>query len=161
MLTRQHEYESLRKGKPDAWVVGGPGPGRAELERYRLVIGAHPHTVGYPPEWALKSVAASSASDAWAVGEQSSGKIHDSLHGVPAADVAAVVRRVLESRHPPGGFRSARRASKRACWPSGCCHSGSSRPRRRAAWDPGDCTVSCPAGQWPPGQASEVSAVFG
>ena len=57
------------------------GPGRAELERHRLVVGAHPHAVGQHPGLGFKSVAASSASDAWAVGEQSSGtKIHDSLY---------------------------------------------------------------------------------
>ena len=40
-----------------------------------------PTPSGSTPEWALKSVAASSASDTWAVGEQSSGtKIHDSLY---------------------------------------------------------------------------------
>ena len=26
------------------------GPGRAELERHRLVVGAHPHAVGHHPE---------------------------------------------------------------------------------------------------------------
>src|SRR5580698_384111 len=35
----------------------------------------------------------------------------------------------------PGGYRPARRASERACWPSGCCRSAPSRPRRRAAWE--------------------------
>lgn len=41
----------------DAWAVGyirkyqyGPGdPGRAELERHRLVAGVHPHAVGQHP----------------------------------------------------------------------------------------------------------------
>jgi hypothetical protein len=40
-----------------------------------------PAPSGSTPEWAFYSVAASSASDAWAVGEQSAGtKIHDSLY---------------------------------------------------------------------------------
>jgi hypothetical protein len=40
-----------------------------------------PAPSGSTPNWLFKSVAASSASDAWAVGEQSSGtKIHDSLY---------------------------------------------------------------------------------
>ena len=38
----------------DAWVVGGPrkrqcGPGRAELERHGLVVGAHLCAVGQHP----------------------------------------------------------------------------------------------------------------
>ena len=40
-----------------------------------------PTPSGSTPDWVFKSVAASSTSDAWAVGEQSSGtKIHDSLY---------------------------------------------------------------------------------
>jgi hypothetical protein len=40
-----------------------------------------PTPSGSTPEWGFESVAASSTSDAWAVGEQSSGtKIHDSLY---------------------------------------------------------------------------------
>jgi hypothetical protein len=39
-----------------------------------------PAPSGSTPDWVFKSVAASSTSDAWAVGEQSSGRIHDSLY---------------------------------------------------------------------------------
>ena len=64
----------------------------------------------------------------------------DEANGVPAADVAVVVRRVLESRRPPRRVLVARRASERGCWPSGCCRSAPSRPRRRAAWESDDRT---------------------
>jgi hypothetical protein len=50
------------------------------MKRHCLVVGAHPIPSGATPAWVLKSVAASSVSDAQAVGEQSSGKIHDSLY---------------------------------------------------------------------------------
>ncbi len=69
----------------DAWVVGGPANASAAPVALNWNGTAWssvptPTPSGSTPEWALKSVAASSASDAWAVGEQSSGKIHDSLY---------------------------------------------------------------------------------
>ena len=70
----------------DAWVVGGPATASAAPVALNWNGTAWssvptPAPSGSTPVWALKSVAASSASDAWAVGEQSSGtKIHDSLY---------------------------------------------------------------------------------
>jgi hypothetical protein len=70
----------------DAWVVGGPAnasaaPVALNWNGTAWSSVSTPAPSGSTPEWALKSVAASSASDAWAVGEQSSGtKIHDSLY---------------------------------------------------------------------------------
>jgi hypothetical protein len=68
----------------------------------------------------------------------------DEANGVPAADVAAVVRRVLESRRPPRRVSAGKAASERACWPSDCCRSAPSRPRRRAAWESYDRTSTGP-----------------
>lgn len=69
----------------DAWVVGGPAHASAAPVALNWNGTAWsavptPSPSGSTPDWVLKSVAASSASDAWAVGEQSSGKIHDSLY---------------------------------------------------------------------------------
>ena len=69
----------------DAWAVGGPPAGGAAPVALNWNGTAWssvptPAPSGSTPDWTLKSVAASSASDAWAVGEQSAGtKIHDSL----------------------------------------------------------------------------------
>ena len=69
----------------DAWVVGGPANASAAPVALNWNGTAWssvptPTPSGSTPDWVFKSVAASSASDAWAVGEQSSGtKIHDSL----------------------------------------------------------------------------------
>src|ERR1035438_4889659 len=69
----------------DAWVVGGPANASAAPVTLNWNGTAWssvptPTPSGSTPDWVLESVAASSASDAWAVGEQSSGKIHDSLY---------------------------------------------------------------------------------
>jgi len=70
----------------DAWAVGGPASASAAPVALNWNGTAWssvptPTPSGSTPNWTLKSVAASSASDAWAVGEQSSGtKIHDSLY---------------------------------------------------------------------------------
>src|SRR5579863_4109613 len=70
----------------DAWVVGGPANASAAPVALNWNGTAWssvptPTPSGSTPEWTLKSVAASSASDAWAVGEQAAGtKIHDSLY---------------------------------------------------------------------------------
>jgi hypothetical protein len=69
----------------DAWAVGGPDAASAAPVALNWNGTAWssvptPAPSGSTPEWALKSVAASSTSDAWAVGEQSSGKTHDSLY---------------------------------------------------------------------------------
>jgi hypothetical protein len=70
----------------DAWAVGGPASASAAPVALNWNGTAWssvptPTPSGSTPNWLLKSVAASSASDAWAVGEQSSGtKIHDSLY---------------------------------------------------------------------------------
>jgi hypothetical protein len=73
----------------DAWVVGDSANASAGTE-VPLALNwngtawssvSTPTPSGSTPQWAFESVAASSASDAWAVGEQSSGtKIHDSLY---------------------------------------------------------------------------------
>jgi hypothetical protein len=73
----------------DAWVVGESENVSTGAEA-PLVLNwngtawstvSTPTPSGSTPNWLFKSVAASSASDAWAVGEQSSGtKIHDSLY---------------------------------------------------------------------------------
>lgn len=69
-----------------AWAVGASGNTGAETPLALNWNGttwssvATPTPSGSTPGWVFKSVAASSTSDAWAVGEQSSGtKIHDSL----------------------------------------------------------------------------------
>jgi hypothetical protein len=70
----------------DAWVVGGPSSTSAAPVALNWNGTAWssvptPTPSGSTPAWVLKSVAASSTSDAWAVGEQSAGtKIHDSLY---------------------------------------------------------------------------------
>jgi hypothetical protein len=70
----------------DAWVVGSPGnastaPVTLNWNGTTWSSVPTPTPSGSTPSWTLKSVAASSASDAWAVGVQSSGtKIHDSLY---------------------------------------------------------------------------------
>src|ERR1035438_5458722 len=69
----------------DAWVVGGPANASAAPVALNWDGTAWspvptPTPSGSTPDWALESVAASSASDAWAVGEQSSGQTHDSLY---------------------------------------------------------------------------------
>jgi hypothetical protein len=70
----------------DAWVVGGPAnasaaPVALHWNGTAWSSAPTPTPSGSTPNWVLESVAASSASDAWAVGVQSSGtKIHDSLY---------------------------------------------------------------------------------
>ena len=70
----------------DAWAVGGPASASAAPVALNWNGTAWssvptPAPSGSTPDWAFKSVAASSASDAWAVGVQSSGtKIHNSLY---------------------------------------------------------------------------------
>ena len=70
----------------DAWVVGGPvsaGAAPVALNWNGTAWSSVPTPTpsGSTPDWVLKSVAASSASDAWAVGEQVAGtKIHNSLY---------------------------------------------------------------------------------
>ena len=71
----------------DAWAVGGPAntsrgaPVALNWNGTAWSSVPTPTPSGSTPNWALKSVAASSTSDAWAVGEQSAGtKIHDSLY---------------------------------------------------------------------------------
>ena len=70
----------------DAWAVGGPASASAAPVALNWNGTAWssvptPTPSGSTPNWTLKSVAASSASDAWAVGEQAAGtKIHDSLY---------------------------------------------------------------------------------
>ena len=70
----------------DAWVVGGPANASAAPVALNWNGTAWssvptPTPSGSTPDWVFKSVAASSASDAWAVGEQVAGtKIHDSLY---------------------------------------------------------------------------------
>jgi len=67
----------------DAWVVGYHGADTVALNWNGTAWStvSTPTPSGSTPDWESKSVGASSASDAWAVGEQSSGtKIHDSLY---------------------------------------------------------------------------------
>jgi hypothetical protein len=66
----------------DAWAVGNIGPDPVSLNWNGTAWSAVPTPApsGSTPDWALKSVAASSTSDAWAVGEQSDGRTHDSLY---------------------------------------------------------------------------------
>jgi hypothetical protein len=65
---------------PNRYWPYGPGRARRNSSGRRRTVPT-PTPSGSTPNWTLKSVAASSASDAWAVGEQSSGtKIHDSLY---------------------------------------------------------------------------------
>ena len=70
----------------DAWVVGGPStastaPVALNWNGTAWSSVPTPTPSGTTPNWVLKSVAASGASDAWAVGVQSSGtKIHNSLY---------------------------------------------------------------------------------
>ena len=70
----------------DAWVVGRPANASAAPVALNWNGTAWssvptPTPSGSTPDWVFKSVAASSASDAWAVGEQVAGtKIHDSLY---------------------------------------------------------------------------------
>jgi hypothetical protein len=73
----------------DAWAVGwsgnaSTGPEAAVALNWNGTAWSSvptPTPSGSTPDWAFKSVAASSTSDAWAVGEQSAGtKIHDSLY---------------------------------------------------------------------------------
>jgi hypothetical protein len=66
----------------DAWVVGYSGADPVALNWNGTAWSSVPTPApsGSTPNWAFESVAASSTSDAWAVGEQSAGtKIHDSL----------------------------------------------------------------------------------
>jgi hypothetical protein len=86
--TQNYLNGSFALSDTDAWVVGASVNASAGAEA-PLVLNwngtawssvSTPTPSGSTPNWALKSVAASSASDAWAVGVQSSGtKIHDSL----------------------------------------------------------------------------------
>lgn len=76
---------SFAASDTDAWVVGGPAhdstaPVALNWNGTAWSSVPTPAPSGSTPDWVLKSVAASSASDAWAVGEQSSGKIHNSLY---------------------------------------------------------------------------------
>jgi hypothetical protein len=67
----------------DAWVAGynGADPLALNWNGTAWSSVSTPAPSGSTPDWAFKSVAASSGSDAWAVGEQSAGtKIHDSLY---------------------------------------------------------------------------------
>jgi len=66
----------------DTWAVGYFGADPVALNWNGTAWSSVPTPApSGPPDWAFKSVAASSASDAWAVGEQSAGtKIHDSLY---------------------------------------------------------------------------------
>ena len=70
----------------DAWAVGGPSSASAAPVALNWNGTAWssvptPAPSGSTPNWTLKSVAASSASDAWAVGVQVAGtKIHNSLY---------------------------------------------------------------------------------
>lgn len=67
----------------DTWAVGNSGSAPVALHWNGTTWSSVPTPApsGSTPHWALESVAASSASDAWAVGVQSSGtKIHDSLY---------------------------------------------------------------------------------
>ena len=75
----------------------------------------------------------------------------DEAHGVPAADVAAVVRRVLESRRPPRRV-SAGKASERASGPAGQAAAAVPRLRGRGEEQPGSLTIP-PHMAWP-GQCS-------
>ena len=58
----------------------------------------------------------------------------DEADGVPAADVAAVVRRVLESRRPPRRVSVGKAGERAGLLAKRRCRSAPSRPRRRAAW---------------------------
>jgi hypothetical protein len=85
--TQNYLKGSFALSGADTWVAGesdNPGAGTV------IPLALHwngatwasvptPTPSGSTPNWAFESVAASSASDAWAVGEQSSGDIHDSL----------------------------------------------------------------------------------
>jgi len=67
----------------DAWAVGyyGADPIALNWNGTAWSSVSTPAPSGSTPDWAFESVAASSASDAWAVGQQSAGtKIHDSLY---------------------------------------------------------------------------------
>jgi hypothetical protein len=70
----------------NAWAVGGPSsasaaPVAVNWNGTRWSSVPTPTPSGSTPNWTLKSVAASSASDAWAVGVQAAGtKIHNSLY---------------------------------------------------------------------------------
>ena len=70
----------------DAWVVGGPvsaGAAPVALNWNGTAWSSVPTPTpsGSTPDWVLKSVAVSSSTDAWAVGEQVAGtKIHNSLY---------------------------------------------------------------------------------
>jgi hypothetical protein len=69
----------------DAWVVGAdPSTAAPVALNWNGTTWSSvptPTPSGSTPDWSFKSVAASSASDAWAVGEQVAGtKIHDSLY---------------------------------------------------------------------------------
>jgi hypothetical protein len=80
---------SFALSSTDAWAVGESETTSTGAEA-PLVVNWNgtawstvptPAPSGSTPEWLFKGVGASSASDAWAVGEQSSGtKIHDSLY---------------------------------------------------------------------------------
>ena len=70
----------------DAWVVGGPAsastaPVALNWNGTAWSSVPTPTPSGSTPDWVLKSVAVSSSTDAWAVGEQVAGtKIHNSLY---------------------------------------------------------------------------------
>jgi len=67
----------------DAWVVGYDGSDTVALNWNGTAWStvSTPTPSGSTPNWSFASVAASSASDAWAVGEQTAGtKIRDSLY---------------------------------------------------------------------------------
>jgi hypothetical protein len=87
--TQNYLNGSFALSGTDAWAVGESTNASTGTEA-PLVLNWNgtnwssvttPKPSGSTPNWLLKSVAANSASDAWAVGEQSAGtKIHDSLY---------------------------------------------------------------------------------
>src|ERR1700691_5368065 len=101
----------------DAWAVGFSGYTSTGPENPVALNGngtawspvSTPTPSGSSPDWGFESVAASSTSDAWAVGEQSAGtKIHDSLYehwngtawSVVSGPNEGVPRQVLASTVP-------------------------------------------------------------
>ncbi len=87
--TQSYLNGSFALSDTSAWAVGYSENASADTEA-PLALNwngttwstvATPTPSGSTPEWVFEGVAASSATDAWAVGEQSSGtKIHDSLY---------------------------------------------------------------------------------
>ena len=82
----------------------------------------------------------------------------DEANGVPAADVAAVVRRVLESRRPPR--QGIGRQGGRASGPAGQAAAAVPRLRGRGEEQPGSLTITPARGQDAAVQAA-VTGAFG